>query len=105
MSLNAAEAFLKEAAVAIDIARENLDETTAGQAPVSVDSAKYVATEAVIEVTSALFELAGTSSMDERYNLDRHWRNGRIHTLYDPARWKLHRVGNWILNGILPEDF
>jgi hypothetical protein len=43
--------------------------------------------------------------MDAKYNLDRHWRNARIHTLHDPVRWKLHHIGNYILNGkLLPNN-
>lgn len=102
--LQAAEALLEKAAAAIDTARNDLNEQTAGQSSLLVASAKAVATDVVIEVTNALFEVAGTSSMDEKYNLDRHWRNGRIHTLHDPVRWKLHHVGNWYLNGLLPPN-
>ncbi|SFL10165.1 sulfur acquisition oxidoreductase, SfnB family [Paenibacillus sp. 1_12] len=102
--LQAAEALLEKAAAAIDTARHDLNEETVGQSSLLVASAKAVATDVVIEVTNALFEVAGTSSMDEKYNLDRHWRNGRIHTLHDPVRWKLHHVGNWYLNGVLPPN-
>lgn len=101
--LQAAEALLDRAAAAIDEAESRLDETTAGQATLAVDAAKYFAAETSIEITNALFEVSGTSSMDRKYNYDRHWRNARIHTLHDPARLKLHRVGNWHLNGIYPE--
>lgn len=101
--LQAAEALLDRAAAAIDDAESRLDETTAGQATLAVDAAKYFAAETSIEMTNALFEVSGTSSMDRKYNYDRHWRNARIHTLHDPARLKLHRVGNWYLNGIYPE--
>lgn len=104
ISLIGAEALLEKAAVSIDAAHSQLNETTAGEATVLVDSVKYLATDAVIEITNALFEVSGSSSMDEKYNLDRHWRNGRTHTLHDPARWKLNRVGNWVLNGIYPVD-
>ncbi|MCR8633166.1 SfnB family sulfur acquisition oxidoreductase [Paenibacillus radicis (ex Xue et al. 2023)] len=102
--LQAAEALLEKAAAAIDTARSNLNEKTAGQSSLLVASAKAVATDVVIDITNALFEVAGTASMDEKYNLDRHWRNGRIHTLHDPVRWKLHHVGNWYLNGLLPPN-
>ncbi|PYI50594.1 SfnB family sulfur acquisition oxidoreductase [Paenibacillus flagellatus] len=97
--LHAAEALLEKAAVLIDEAELDLNEETAGKATLAVDSAKYVATEVAIETTNALFEVAGTSSMDRKYNLDRHWRNVRIHTLHDPARLKLHHAGSWHLNG------
>jgi SfnB family sulfur acquisition oxidoreductase len=102
--LQAAEALLEKAAAAVDAARANLNETTAGTSSLLVASAKSFATDVVIEMTNALFEVAGTSSMDSKYNLDRHWRNGRIHTLHDPARWKQHHVGNWYLNEVWPPN-
>ena len=36
------------------------------------------------------------------FNLDRHWRNARVHTLHDPVRWKYHAIGAYRLNGTLP---
>ncbi|SFJ34673.1 sulfur acquisition oxidoreductase, SfnB family [Paenibacillus sp. UNC496MF] len=101
--LQAAEALLDRAAGAIDLAKADLNAQTAGQATLTVDSAKWLVTETAIEITNALFEVAGTSSMDRKYNLDRHWRNVRIHTLHDPARLKLHHVGKWFLNGVYHE--
>jgi SfnB family sulfur acquisition oxidoreductase len=104
VGLLSSEALLEKAANSIDRARSDLNEHTAGHASLQVDAVKYLATDVVIEVTNALFEVSGTSSMDEQYNLDRHWRNGRIHTLHDPARWKLHHVGNWYLNDLFPPN-
>lgn len=101
--LQAAEALLDRAADAIDHARKELNAVTAGRAALTVDSAKWLVTETAIETTNALFEVAGTSSMDRKHNYDRHWRNVRIHTLHDPARLKLHHVGKWFLNGIYHE--
>jgi alkylation response protein AidB-like acyl-CoA dehydrogenase len=46
--------------------------------------------------------LAGTRSTLEEYNLNRHWRNARTHTLHDPVRWKYHAIGNFWLNGVHP---
>jgi len=101
--LQAAEALLDHAADAIDAARVNLNAETAGHATMTVDSAKWLASETAVEITNALFEVAGTSSMDRKHNYDRHWRNVRIHTLHDPARLKLHHVGKWFLNGLYHE--
>ncbi len=101
--LQAAEALLDRAAGAIDEARSKLNAQTAGHASMTVDSAKWLITETAIEITNALFEVAGTSSMDRKYNYDRHWRSVRIHTLHDPARLKLHHVGKWFLNGVYHE--
>ncbi|GMK45919.1 hypothetical protein PghCCS26_30470 [Paenibacillus glycanilyticus] len=99
IKLYASEALLEKAAAAIDKAVLEPTSDHVGQAGLLVDSAKYSMTETVIEITNALFETAGTASMDQKYNYDRHWRNARIHTLHDPARLKLHHVGKWVLNG------
>jgi hypothetical protein len=45
---------------------------------------------------------AGTRSTLAEFNLDRHWRNARTHTLHDPVRWKYFHVGNHALNGVAP---
>ncbi|GAB6930741.1 SfnB family sulfur acquisition oxidoreductase [Paenibacillus sp. JCM 10914] len=111
--LNAAEALLEQCARSIDreneLIRHELEQKKeqitkmVQHTSLLVASLKVVATDTAIELTNAFFELAGTSSMDEKYNYDRHWRNARIHTLHDPVRWKEYHVGNWYLNGVLPE--
>jgi alkylation response protein AidB-like acyl-CoA dehydrogenase len=79
------------------------DEDSVAQASVAVAKAKVLTTEAAIEASNRLFELGGTRSTQVRHNLDRHWRNARVHTLHDPVRWKYHLVGNWALNGAKPQ--
>ncbi|MNQ86786.1 Dibenzothiophene desulfurization enzyme C [compost metagenome] len=64
--------------------------------------ARALTTEASLAAGTKLFELAGTQSTLDHLNLDRHWRNARTHTLHDPVRWKLHAVGNYYLNDVLP---
>ena len=59
-------------------------------------------TEIAIEASNKLFELAGTRSTLAEYNLDRHWRNARTHTLHDPVRWKYAILGDYFLNGKNP---
>ena len=54
--------------------------------PITVAAAKAVAGEVAVEVSSANFELTGTSATDSQFGLDRHWRNARTHTLHDPVR-------------------
>ena len=44
------------------------------------------------------YQLAGSQATLAEHNLDRHWRNARVHTLHDPVRWKYHAVGNYYLN-------
>lgn len=100
--LHAAEALLEEAGLAVDrIIAEPTDEGVAAAA-VAVAEAKVLTTEIAILATNKLHELAGTRSTLGEYNLDRHWRNARTHTLHDPVRWKYFHVGNHVLNGVAP---
>ena len=72
------------------------------EAAVKVAEAKVLTTEIAILATNKLHELGGTRSTLGQYNLDRHWRNARTHTLHDPVRWKYFHVGNHLLNGVAP---
>ena len=48
-----------------------------------------------------IHDLVETAFLAE-FNLDRHWRNARVHTLHDPVRWKVQAVGAYHLNGARP---
>ncbi|MFJ3157584.1 SfnB family sulfur acquisition oxidoreductase [Pseudomonas protegens] len=100
--LEAAEALLERAGLALDAARPAPDEDNVARASLAVAKAKVLTTEIAIEASNKLFELGGTRSTLKRHNFDRHWRNARVHTLHDPVRWKYHVVGNWLLNDIKP---
>lgn len=100
--VDAADALLERAGRQIDAARRSLDADSVGRASVAVAEARALTTEAAILATNKLFELAGTQSTLAEFNLDRHWRNARTHTLHDPVRWKYFAVGNFHLNGTLP---
>jgi len=71
-------------------------------ATVATAEAKVLTTEIAIEASNKLFELAGTRATLIAHNLDRHWRNARVHTLHDPVRWKYFHIGNYYLNHIAP---
>ncbi|MFV0265359.1 MAG: SfnB family sulfur acquisition oxidoreductase [Kluyvera sp.] len=98
----AAEALLEQAGKVLDRYKHHQTEETVALASLAVARAKIFTTEAALEAASRLFELGGTRSTHPRYNFDRHWRNGRVHTLHDPVRWKYHLLGNWVLNGKAP---
>jgi SfnB family sulfur acquisition oxidoreductase len=100
--LHAAEALLQRAARFLDEAEEIPAETTVAKVSTTVAEAKVVTTEIAILATNKLFELAGTQSTLGKYNLDRHWRNARTHTLHDPVRWKYYAIGNYYLNNVNP---
>ena len=44
----------------------------------------------------------GVGNRPGPYALDRHWRNVRVHSLHDPARWKYVHLGNYTLRATLP---
>ena len=100
--VHAADALLERAGYFVDRALASPTEQTVADASVAVAEAKAMSAEASILATNKLFELAGTRSTLDEYNLDRHWRNARTHTLHDPVRWKYHSIGNYWLNGIYP---
>lgn len=102
VKIEAASAVLERAGRRIDTAQVSPSPEASGSASIAVASAKVLTTEAALEATNALFELAGTSSTDESLNFDRHWRNARTHTVHDPVRWKHHAIGDFHLNGNLP---
>ncbi|SDT25670.1 sulfur acquisition oxidoreductase, SfnB family [Pseudomonas asplenii] len=96
------EAILEKAGRAIDHALAEPSEDSVAEASVVVAQAKVLSAETALLAASKLFELAGTRSVLGKHNLDRHWRNARTHTLHDPARWKYHLIGNYLLNGVKP---
>jgi SfnB family sulfur acquisition oxidoreductase len=103
--LSAAEALLAWAAETLtEIGRVPADAEAAARGSLAVAQAKAYAGEAAVEIASDLFSLSGASAADERYDLSRHWRNARTHASHDPADWKYHHVGNYLLNDALPPN-
>ena len=102
IKLHAAEALLDIAGDAIDTAISTENEQDIVNATLAVAEAKVLTTEIALLASNKLFELAGTRSTLAEFNLDRHWRNARTHTLHDPVRWKYHIIGNYHLNGVQP---
>lgn len=101
--LHAAQAVLHEAADVIDaVAAQPVTGLSSARASAAVAEAKILTTEVALEATEKLFDLAGSAATRAAYNLDRHWRNARVHTLHDPVRWKYHLLGQYHLNGVLP---
>lgn len=102
IKLHAAEALLERAGHAVDGAIADPTDESVGAAAIAVAEAKALTTEIAILAANKLHELAGTRSTLAEFNLDRHWRNARTHTLHDPVRWKYFHVGNYALNGVPP---
>ncbi|WP_369988627.1 SfnB family sulfur acquisition oxidoreductase [Pseudomonas xanthosomatis] len=103
LDLHAAQALLRKAARVLDEVNAGpVDAAAAARASIAVAEAKVLTTEIALQASEKLFELAGSRATLAEFNLDRHWRNARVHTLHDPVRWKYHAVGAYYLNGTLP---
>jgi len=102
--LYALEAVLARGAGLVDeaLAAPELTQEAAASASLNIAAAKALAQEFAVEIASGVFELAGASATDAGYALDRHWRNVRVHSLHDPARWKYVHLGNHTLFGTNP---
>ena len=103
--VRAAEALLATAAATLEeVGRQPSDADAAARGSVAVAAAKAFGGEVAVEVASDLFSLSGASAADERYDLSRHWRNARTHASHDPADWKYHHIGNYLLNNVHPPN-
>lgn len=102
--LYALEALLSRGTDLIDaaLAAPELTRESAARASLTVAAAKALAQEFAVEIASGVLELTGASAADRKYALDRHWRNVRVHSLHDPARWKYVHLGNHTLHATLP---
>jgi len=102
--LHAAREVLLEAGRLLDAlaAQPAVTAEDSARASVAVAEAKVLTTQIALEASEKLFELAGSAGTRAAHDLDRHWRNARVHTLHDPVRWKAHLIGNYHLNGALP---
>ena len=103
IELHAAEALLRKAGQVLDeVNAAPVTVASAARASIAVAEAKVLTTELALLASEKLFELSGSRATLAEFNLDRHWRNARVHTLHDPVRWKYHAVGSYHLNGTLP---
>lgn len=102
VDLHAAEELLWLAAEQVDAIQHGASVEELANASIAVAQAKVLATELSLKASTKLIELCGAQSSLAQYNLDRHWRNARTHTLHDPVRWKLATLGDYYLNGTLP---
>jgi SfnB family sulfur acquisition oxidoreductase len=98
VGLNAARLIFRRASLAIDAFRQDptLEKLTAARL-VAAD-ARILCAEVALEISNEIFTLTGARATLEKYDLDRHWRNVRTHSLHDPLRWKYYHVGNYHLN-------
>jgi alkylation response protein AidB-like acyl-CoA dehydrogenase len=105
VSLEATRALTNLAAEKLDDAWAKelaLTEEERGLVATSISAAKVLATRTGLDITSRMFEVAGSRATHAGLRLDRHWRNLRTHTLHDPIDYKIKELGEWALNGSFP---
>jgi SfnB family sulfur acquisition oxidoreductase len=103
--VRAAEALLADAAAVLDeVGLEPAGAEAAARGSLAVAGAKAFASEVAVDVSSELFQLCGTSSAASKYDLDRHWRNARTHSVHDPLDWKYHHIAAYELADVLPPN-
>jgi SfnB family sulfur acquisition oxidoreductase len=103
--VRAAEALLRDAAATLEeVGLVPAGAEAAARGSLAVAGAKAFASEVALEVSSELFQMAGTSSAAAKYDLDRHWRNARTHSVHDPLDWKYHHIAAHALAGTPPPN-
>lgn len=103
--VRAAAALLREAAGTLEeVGLVPADAAAAARGSLAVAGAKAFASEVAVQTASELFALCGTSSTAAKYDLDRHWRNARTHSVHDPVAWKYHHLAAWELAGVQPPN-
>ncbi|MBO9101442.1 MULTISPECIES: acyl-CoA dehydrogenase family protein [Rhizobium] len=105
-SLKASAALADLAATAVQAALSRGHDATArerGEAAAEAYAAKVHATHVSLDITSKVFEIIGARATASKYRFDRYWRNVRTHTLHDPVFYKAREVGEFVLNGTIPE--
>ena len=102
MTMSPAAISLREAARRIDEARANPSRESVIAGRLAIADARLLASDAATSIADQFFLLTGGRATLGKYNLDRHWRNARTHSLHDPLRWKEFHLGNFYLNGIVP---
>jgi SfnB family sulfur acquisition oxidoreductase len=103
--VRAAEALLASAAATLEeVGLVPADAAAAARGSLAVGAAKAFGSEVAVEAGSELFALCGTSSTARKYDLDRHWRNARTHSVHDPVDWKYHHLAAYELGDVLPPN-
>jgi SfnB family sulfur acquisition oxidoreductase len=100
--IEAAEEYLGRAGDLMDAAVADPTPEAITAARLGVATAKAFAGDVALETATAVLDAGGSSATDEKYGLDRHWRNARTHTLHDPNRWKYIHAGRFLLDGVAP---
>lgn len=64
--------------------------------------AQIVVLDLGLKTTNEIFEVGGSSALDRRFHLDRHWRNARTLASHNPVIYRERQLGDYLLNGKVP---
>jgi alkylation response protein AidB-like acyl-CoA dehydrogenase len=72
------------------------------EAELAAYRAQSVVFDQAIATASEIFEVGGSSALDRKHHLDRHWRNLRTVASHNPIIYRERQLGDYVLNGTLP---
>jgi alkylation response protein AidB-like acyl-CoA dehydrogenase len=73
-----------------------------GRLAVDIATGKTLASAAVLDITSQIYEVTGASATGGQWGFDRYWRNARTLTLHDRVDYKVRDIGHAFLNDQWP---
>jgi alkylation response protein AidB-like acyl-CoA dehydrogenase len=103
--LAGAQAAAERADHALEATWQRGDEVTPaerGALAVQIAQTKVLATRAVLDITSQIFDVTGAGATGGAWGFDRFWRNARTLTLHDRVDYKVRELGEHFLNDQLP---
>lgn len=103
--LKAEIALANQAAEALQAGWEKETELTSeerGEIAISVASARAMAIQVGLKITTNMFDVMGARATAAHYGFDRYWRDLRTFSLHDPIDYKFKDIGNWMLNQQYP---
>ncbi|AUZ88050.1 monooxygenase, partial [Arthrobacter agilis] len=101
-ALRVAELVQEACEAHLDLSRDEAD-AAAVAVEFASSQAQIVVTEQVQRAASTIFNALGASSTRKGLQLDRHWRNARTISSHNPVIYKSRIVGDWEINGTVPE--
>jgi len=72
-------------------------------AEIKAYQAQQIVLPQILEAATLVFEVGGASATSETRRLDRHWRNVRTAASHNPAIHREAAIGDWLLNGTIPD--
>ncbi|MBM7517543.1 acyl-CoA dehydrogenase family protein [Nocardioides nitrophenolicus] len=72
------------------------------EAELAAYRAQSVVFDLAIATASDIFEVGGSSALDRKHHLDRHWRNLRTVASHNPIIYRDRQLGDYVLNGTPP---